>query len=344
MSTSLFTNWTIGQWIGWIVAYTVTLLLSIPCFARIFPCTYDSHMYLIWANMYTLYIYLPAYLILVTSIVLDHLPLIIWCGMICFCHIIWILPDFLFCNCRKYSSTHKEHITQSTTRITIFSSNLLMVNHDTTGICQEILHIDPDILMCQEYSQIWDDAFQNHGIIQKYKFNTKHVRNDSFGTAIFSKYRIIHSAAKPSLFWIDDIPFTRALIAIDNKRLQIYNLHPLPPRLNEYMNVFNHQLSVIYDMIKSENDQGDYGLLVAGDFNNTQHNYWAKTFASIENMESAHSLCGRGYAVTFPNGIFPVPPIRLDHCFVNTMVNVHNIQEGEGYGSDHRPLVIEINI
>ena len=329
--------WTIGAWIGWIIAYIFTFLFSIPCFARILPCTYDCHMYLIWANMYTLWIYLPVYIILIISIIFYNISLIIWSGFICLCHIIWILPDFQFAH-----KSSKQNIAEPTTRITIFTSNLLMVNQNTNGICQEILNYDADILMLQEYSKIWDDSFQIFGIIKKYKYCIKHVRNDSFGTAIYSKLPFVY---KPELWWIDDIPFTEALIKVnDNKYLKVYNLHPLPPRLNEYMNVFNSQLNAIYERIKRENEETNHGLLVAGDFNNTQHNFWVKKFDSIKNMKSAHKLCGRGYAITFPNGIFPVPPIRLDHCFVNNKLNLYNISEGEGMGSDHLPLIIDIGV
>lgn len=330
------TTWTVGQWIGWIIAYIFTFLFSIPCIARILPCTYDTHMYLIWANMYTIWLYLPVYIILTISIVFYNLPLIIWSGFICLCHIIWILPDFQFAH-----KSAKRNIANDT-RITVFTSNLLMVNQNTNGICQEILNYDPDIVMVQEYSNQWDHSFEAFGIIKKYKFQIKHVRDDSFGTAIYSKLPFVN---KPELWWIDDIPFTRALIKVtDNKYLQVYNLHPLPPRLDEYMDIFNHQLGVIYDTIKQENERTNHGLLVAGDFNNTQHNYWVKKFDSIKNMKSAHKLCGRGYAISFPNGIFPVPPIRLDHCFVNDRLNLYSITEGQGFGSDHLPLIVQIGV
>jgi endonuclease/exonuclease/phosphatase (EEP) superfamily protein YafD len=36
-----------------------------------------------------------------------------------------------------------------------------------------------------------------------------------------------------------------------------------------------------------------------------------------------------------------VPPIRVDHAFYSRALRCLNIREGEGAGSDHKPLIAE---
>jgi endonuclease/exonuclease/phosphatase (EEP) superfamily protein YafD len=82
---------------------------------------------------------------------------------------------------------------------------------------------------------------------------------------------------------------------------------------------------------------------VVGDFNATEHSrvYNALT---TERFTSGHEDRGRGWAVTWPNGKYPLPPIRIDQAFMSPDVDCLRIVEGEGRGSDHKPLIIDVQI
>ena len=58
----------------------------------------------------------------------------------------------------------------------------------------------------------------------------------------------------------------------------------------------------------------------------------------------AHDALGRGLATTWPNGLFPVPPLRLDHVLASADVVPVAVREGIGAGSDHRPVVVDVTI
>ena len=53
--------------------------------------------------------------------------------------------------------------------------------------------------------------------------------------------------------------------------------------------------------------------------------------------EAAQSL-----GATWPNGLFPLPPMRLDHVFVSRDLTALDVAVGTGAGSDHRPVVARI--
>jgi len=83
--------------------------------------------------------------------------------------------------------------------------------------------------------------------------------------------------------------------------------------------------------------------IAVGDFNATQH---AKVYGAItgSGLRSAHADRGRGWAVTWPNGLMALPPIRIDHAFLSPEVECLKIVEGEGRGSDHKPLILEVRL
>jgi endonuclease/exonuclease/phosphatase (EEP) superfamily protein YafD len=82
-------------------------------------------------------------------------------------------------------------------------------------------------------------------------------------------------------------------------------------------------------------------VVIIGDFNATQHSL---VYKQLKNggLRSAHDDCGRGYATTWPNGHWPLPPIRIDQAFISPDVTCLKIVEGQGAGSDHKPLILDI--
>jgi endonuclease/exonuclease/phosphatase (EEP) superfamily protein YafD len=79
-------------------------------------------------------------------------------------------------------------------------------------------------------------------------------------------------------------------------------------------------------------------LLLGGDLNATPHTGWFQRLLRL-GLRSAHEERGRALASTWPNGLMPFPPIRLDHFLVSSELLVLDVREGEGRGSDHRPII-----
>jgi endonuclease/exonuclease/phosphatase (EEP) superfamily protein YafD len=61
-------------------------------------------------------------------------------------------------------------------------------------------------------------------------------------------------------------------------------------------------------------------------------------------LRSAHDDRGRGYATTWPNGKWLLPPIRIDQAFLSGDVECTGITEGRGEGSDHKSLIVDIRV
>jgi endonuclease/exonuclease/phosphatase (EEP) superfamily protein YafD len=84
-------------------------------------------------------------------------------------------------------------------------------------------------------------------------------------------------------------------------------------------------------------------LIIVGDFNVTQHSeiYQQLTSGALQSM---HEALGRGYAATWPNGRYLLPPVRIDHAFASPDIECVSISEGRGAGSDHKPLILDIRV
>jgi len=81
--------------------------------------------------MFTLYIYLPVYIIAISCAICGSWILAITATCICILHLYWVLPDFL-----RGASKNAQIVEGSQLRV--FSSNLLMVNQNRAGILLEI--------------------------------------------------------------------------------------------------------------------------------------------------------------------------------------------------------------
>ena len=128
-------------------------------------------------------------------------------------------------------------------------------------------------------------------------------------------------------------------LRMNDTTVRIYNWHPLPPRTLEYVNVWNDQYTALLARLEHETNP----VIIAGDFNATQHAYWMKQLSEA-GFKSAHREVGRGWAVTFPNGTSRFPPIRLDHILYTAPIVCLDINEGQGAGSDHKPLIADFLI
>ncbi len=307
--------------IGWA---TVGVLFVVAV-ARL--VAHDAVTPLIWVNTFSLYLYLPAYPVLLFGLAKKSWQLASMAGLVAICHIAWVAPDFA-------SATSLPSISTNQVKLRIFSANLLMVHPNPHTIISEIHQTDPDLLLLQEYSPRWQQAMIADGIFDRYPHHIDVVRRDSFGTAMFAKTPLQNA----SVWDVAGLPMTRAQIQIGGQSVEIVNVHTLPPRTFAYTPTWRKQMALLTQLVKTS----PIPVALIGDFNATQH---AAPYRQLldAGLYDAHHSRGRGTATTFPNGLFPLPPVRLDHALLPKGILCTSIQEGLGHGSDHRPLIIDLS-
>ena len=129
----------------------------------------------------------------------------------------------------------------------------------------------------------------------------------------------------------------RVSVDLGGRHLALYAIHPLGQvkRLDRWL-AYTKPLTR-----ELARDKGP--RVVAGGFNTTQFNEWLSQLDDL-GYHSVHEMLGHGLAFTWPNGMYHVPPIRIDHVLVAGPVAPLAVREGKGAGSDHRPVIVDLSV
>ncbi len=313
-----------------ILIWVITAILLIVASLRV--VAHDAHMILVWANMATLYIYLPAYLISFWALLKCKKWLMVCSVALVAMHIAWVAPDYL-----AGATERDDNLGRNSHEINILSANLLYVNLTQKRI-DEMRNADSGVIFLQEYSSEWDKALRDSYcstadcIYPKFKFD---IRDDAFGQAIFSKN--MHDQ-----IMVEDlmgVPLMHLVKTVEDTKIHIFNVHTLPPRTMEYTDAWNIQNQTLLERVTSIEEP----VVLAGDFNMTQYSFWYKKFIDA-GFKDCFRETGQGFATTFPNGVFTLPSLRMDHVFVSNRLVCEGVELGQGFGSDHRPVQVTFEI
>lgn len=288
----------------------------------------DSNLLFIWWNAYTWWVYIPAYFIAVAAVVLRKRWLLAASAVVIVFHLLWILPDY-----RPAEDIPDEAHSAPTLRL--MTVNVFFENEDFGPLTAEILAVDADVVFIQEYGPGIESALFEGGAAEKYPYRYIAMENQYFGLATYSKLPLIGVEAPEA----GGRPFIRATVDVSGIPVRLYNVHPTSPGLGEgFAESWNDGWRDITNALVEETG----AAVVAGDFNMNQHHRWYRQLKS-DGMKSCHEERGRGNATTWPQ-MRRLPPIRLDNIFHSSQVVCMSVREGDGEGSDHKPVVAELAI
>lgn len=289
---------------------------------------HDAVLPLVVANMFTAWIYLPAWLVLGIALFVRRPYLSQVAAAVVTLHALWMLPD-------AFASDAPPEAVAQAPKLRVMSANLLGVNADTDGIVGEVLRERPDVLLVQELTPHWHAALDHERVRALLPHRVHIVRTDSFGIGIYSRLPLEDT----DLIELEGLPVLRASVRVGDERVRLYDVHTLPPRSLEYAETWERMMAGLRELLDAESGH----VIVAGDLNATTHARWYRRLTEGR-MRGAHEDRGRGLATTWPNGVFSLPPVRLDHVLVSPEVACLQVREGEGRGSDHRPVLVDVAI
>ena len=223
----------------------------------------------------------------------------------------------------------------------IVVANLLAPN-PSPALLREIVLADADVVLVEELSDTWDALLRADGFYERYPHHVTDVhsvRDDYFGIGIFSRLPFTDSAIEP--LSEEFIPMARADLERNGRSVRVYAIHAAPPSSSGWLPIWDHQMDLLHDRFRDDLADEDRVFLAGGDFNASPYSNGYRRLIAAGAAE-AHESVSRGFATTWPNGLFPYPPMRLDHLFVRN-ATVESVREGVGEGSDHQPLVIELS-
>jgi endonuclease/exonuclease/phosphatase (EEP) superfamily protein YafD len=322
----------VGQWpVGVCVraAWAMALLMLACLLLRIF--WHDGNIVLVAVNAFTLYFYLPAYACLAVAVWLRRRWLAAVSLLIIACHLAWIGPESLPFQ-RRVEPASPTAGPAPTLRI--FYANVKALNTRYDAMLEEIAAADPDFIFLNEFTSSWENTFAASPVMASY-LERHGLPRHRIGTMGFytrlpvSDFKILWNHFRM------DCTFD---VDLNGRKLRMFCLHgprPLSFSQSDYYRYWSETMRLL--------TQQPHPLLVIGDFNATPYSRAYQRVISA-GLHPAHADVGRMYASSWPNGYFPLPPIRIDHALLSPQVVCREIVEGRGTGSDHKPLILEVEL
>ena len=308
--------------------------LSLVTIAVLRVAYHDGTHFLIWLNAFTRYVYLPAYVCLAWAVWKRRWILALANIAVVSVHVALLAPDFM--RDRRFDSIANSASADepASPTIRIFFANVRARNTEHQPLLDEIKAANPDVIVLVEFSWLWHLAYLHSPVFAAYPYGGG-MDDQQLGTVnVFSRIPLTNSKTE----WFGGRGLQSIEIPDGSEKLHIVGLHaprPMNIRNDDYEGFWSRTIPMILSV------KGP--LVVVGDCNATQYSVVYQQLTA-DRLRSAHEDRGRGYATSWPNGQFPLPPIRIDQALLSREVECLEIKEGEGRGSDHKPLILDVKI
>lgn len=207
-------------------------------------------------------------------------------------------------------------------------------------VCAFVREHKPDIILFEEVDEVWDNRLAP--LRDEYEHWESELRGDNFGIALAS--RLPWKTAKIVHLGEAGVPSVTATFEVGGRVLTVLGTHPVPPSGKQGSRLRNDQIAAIARFMREQ----DQPFVLIGDLNATP---WSHHFRKLV-RETGLRDSARGFGVqpTWPSPVawLPVPSVFLrvpiDHCLVSSDVRVVRRIVGESVGSDHFPLLVELEL
>jgi len=220
--------------------------------------------------------------------------------------------------------------------IRVMSFNLLSTNERYTEVIEYIEGVDPDLILLHEASRPWEVAMEAAEL--DYQIIRPRSEDLIFGTLVLVKgdaveavsYGFAASSARAVELTYTPEGWTTTL--------SILGTHPLAPTDRERADLRDAQLGFAGEWASDRNG----AVIVVGDFNATP---WSWPFRRL--MDSAdlqNSQKGFGLQPTFSAESNLLLRVPIDHLLHSPALEVTDRDLGPRLGSDHFPLLVDLQL
>jgi endonuclease/exonuclease/phosphatase (EEP) superfamily protein YafD len=220
--------------------------------------------------------------------------------------------------------------------VRVMSFNLLSTNESYSDVIEYIEAIDPDLVFLHEASRPWEVAMESAGL----DYQIVRPRSDDliFGTLVLVRGDDVQAI---SYGFAAGSPRAVSLAFVPpgwNTDLTVLGVHPLAPTDEERADLRNAQLGFAGEWASQESG----AFLIVGDFNATP---WSYPFRRLlANADLVNSQLGFGLQPTFSANSNLLLRVPIDHLLHSSALEVTNRQLGPALGSDHFPLIVDLQI
>lgn len=221
----------------------------------------------------------------------------------------------------------------SGTTISLLQANLFSQNGESDQLLSLIVDESPDIIFLQEVTAAWAGAMS--ALEKTYPHSYVEAREDNFGIAVYSKQPLI------GVETIESPPFGLPTLLLSQNmadhKVVFVATHPPPPLGRDLTHARNAQLARIADLMNSMSGP----KVLVGDLNTSM---WGHHYEKLtRNTGLRNTRRGFGVIPTWPRHL-PFAAIPIDHCLVSDEFRVTDMRAGRHIGSDHKPLLITLEL
>jgi len=218
-------------------------------------------------------------------------------------------------------------------RLRLVAINVHTENAHCDLVLEFLRHTDVDVILLMEVNEHWISALES--LRTNYSQVIADPREDNFGIALFSRLPLTNSEVVE--FGNAEVPSIATTLAVGGQDVFLLGAHPLPPGSAENARQRNEQFREIAARVR----RCGMPAIVLGDLNSTP---WSPYFGELlRDSGLKNTSQGRGLFGSWPAWL-PFARISLDHCLVSPTILVINKQLGPQVGSDHLPVVVEVQI
>jgi vancomycin resistance protein VanJ len=302
------------------------IVLGLLLIAVAHVVAFDRDRIFMLADSYTLWIYLPAYLIVVSAVLFRARALALVAGLLVVAHLVWVVPPML-------RSVTVPAAAARAPQVRVVSANLNFDNGNHAPLLTELTAANADVIFLQEVTPAWWEAIERSGLLATHPRHVEVPRDDPGGLAILSREPLDNVVVHDADGW----PIITADVIVAGTLVHVADVHLVAPLDTFARN--QRQQRAISAIVR----QLPQPRAIVGDFNASPYNRWYQDLRGL-GLREAHEADGRSFATTWPNGLHHFPPLRLDHVFVDPPIVPLRTAEGTGTGSDHRPITVDLAI
>ncbi|MEP4649657.1 MAG: endonuclease/exonuclease/phosphatase family protein [Ilumatobacter sp.] len=218
--------------------------------------------------------------------------------------------------------------TPESIRTSVASVNLLYSNPVVDEVADELVDLDPDVIVFSEYTPAHRDALLAHPLADRYRYQVNRDERRSSGMAVWSRYPLDAMPAGT------DRTVDTEVSAPDGP-IRLLGVHPPTP-------VFDFDLWE-GELRRIGETAADSALptLVIGDFNAS---YWHPAFRDLlaRDLTDAHVANGSGWSTSWPSARSLPPFVRLDHALTGNGLVSTDVDDFRVPGSDHIGLIVTV--
>ncbi len=212
-------------------------------------------------------------------------------------------------------------------------TNVRMDNEDKERFQALVEKYNPDVLLINEPDQEWAESINK--LDNDYPHSINYPLDNTYGMMLLSKLPLIDGVV--NFLVKDDIPSIYSKIALPSGSIiDFYGVHPEPPKPGTDTYERDTELLIIGKRIKETNNP----TIVAGDLNDVGWSETSKLFRKYSELVDPRE--GRGLYNTY-SVFLPLFRYPLDHIFYSGEFGLLSMNKLESIGSDHFPIMIELN-